>query len=73
MPVSNSLNAVVHPPRRRRLPFLGTIARMIALHRQRQQLAALDDHLLRDIGLTRTDVERETARPFWDAPSHWRY
>lgn len=30
-----------------------------ARHRQRCALARLDDHLLRDIGLTRADVARE--------------
>jgi uncharacterized protein YjiS (DUF1127 family) len=33
---------------------------------QRRQLAALDDRMLRDVGLNRVDVERETSRPFWD-------
>ncbi len=33
--------------------------------RQRQHLLQLDDRLLRDIGLTREDVEREAAKPFW--------
>ena len=33
--------------------------------RQRRALAALDDHLLRDIGLTRDAVLRECAQPFW--------
>jgi uncharacterized protein YjiS (DUF1127 family) len=31
----------------------------------RRALAMLNDHLLRDIGLTRGDVERELMRPFW--------
>ena len=34
--------------------------------RQRQHLAALDDHLLKDIGLTRVDVARETSKRFWE-------
>jgi uncharacterized protein YjiS (DUF1127 family) len=34
---------------------------------QRYALAALDDHHLRDIGLTRSDVAREIAKPFWRA------
>jgi uncharacterized protein YjiS (DUF1127 family) len=25
----------------------------------------LDDHLLHDIGLSRSDVEREASKPFW--------
>ncbi|MFQ5545373.1 MAG: DUF1127 domain-containing protein [Acidiferrobacterales bacterium] len=33
--------------------------------RQRQHLLQLDDRLLKDVGLTRADVERETAKPFW--------
>lgn len=34
---------------------------------QRQGLAELDDKSLRDIGLTRSDVEREVRKPFWRA------
>jgi len=33
--------------------------------RQRQALAALDDHLLRDIGISRTAAATETSQPFW--------
>jgi uncharacterized protein YjiS (DUF1127 family) len=33
--------------------------------RQRHALAALDDHLLRDIGLTRSAVRMEVSKPFW--------
>ena len=43
-----------------------------AVARQRRALAALDDALLRDIGLTRCEALDEAARPFWDAPRHWR-
>ena len=32
---------------------------------QRHSLAMLDDHGLRDIGLTRADVVREISKPFW--------
>lgn len=35
--------------------------------RQRHMLAGLDDHLLKDIGLSRTDTARESAKPFWRA------
>ena len=33
--------------------------------RQRRALAALDDHLLRDIGISREQARRECARPPW--------
>lgn len=33
--------------------------------RQRQALLALDDWVLRDIGLSRADVVREGDKPFW--------
>jgi uncharacterized protein YjiS (DUF1127 family) len=34
--------------------------------RERRRLATLDDHLLRDIGLSRSAIERETRKPFWE-------
>ena len=33
--------------------------------RQRRALAQLSDERLRDLGLTRHDVARETEKPFW--------
>jgi uncharacterized protein YjiS (DUF1127 family) len=33
--------------------------------RQRHALAELDDHLLRDIGLTRYQARIEALKPFW--------
>lgn len=38
------------------------------LHRQRQQLAALSDATLKDIGMSRADIDMESQRPFWDDP-----
>ena len=36
------------------------------ISRQRKQLSELSDHLPKDIGFSRIDVEREASRPFWD-------
>ena len=33
--------------------------------RQRRELLALDDHLLKDIGVTRLEAEIEAHKPFW--------
>jgi uncharacterized protein YjiS (DUF1127 family) len=35
--------------------------------RQRRQLQQLGDHMLKDIGISRADVEAEVAKPFWRA------
>ena len=31
----------------------------------RRALLVMDDHLLRDIGLSRADIEAEASKPFW--------
>jgi uncharacterized protein YjiS (DUF1127 family) len=55
-----------------RLPrMLPWLRQALALRRQRAHLTRLDDHLLRDIGLTPDDAMHEGSRPFWDAPSPW--
>jgi uncharacterized protein YjiS (DUF1127 family) len=33
--------------------------------RQRYDLQQLDDHMLRDLGLSRADVVAEITKPFW--------
>ena len=35
--------------------------------RQRQQLSYLSDYALKDLGLTRSDVVRESSKWFWQA------
>ena len=41
------------------------VRRMHDRWRQRQALLDLDDRLLRDIGITREQAEREARKPFW--------
>ncbi|PZQ52279.1 MAG: hypothetical protein DI556_01050 [Rhodovulum sulfidophilum] len=49
-----------------RLSVRGILDRLIALdalYRQRRTLESLDDRMLRDIGVTRADVDAEIKRP----------
>ena len=43
------------------------LSRWYDRHLQRLDLAEIDDHLLRDLGLTREEVRRECAKSFWRA------
>lgn len=43
------------------------LARWLDAARSRQTLDELDEHLLRDIGLTRDEARREARKFFWQA------
>lgn len=58
-------------PRKPQLSLLRRLRLLWSVRRQRDQLAALDDRALKDIGLTRADAEAEARRGFWSAPEHW--
>lgn len=47
------------------MTWLGAVLRTL---RERRQLAMLDEHALKDIGISRADAYREWSRPFWDLP-----
>jgi uncharacterized protein YjiS (DUF1127 family) len=44
------------------------VLRWRQLHHERQLLASLSDDALKDIGLSRADIQQEAERPFWDDP-----
>ena len=41
-----------------------------ALSRSRKALLRLDDHLLRDVGLSRAEATAEALRAIWGVPAH---
>ena len=42
-----------------------TIQVWVTRRRARKTLARLDDHMLRDIGMTRHTARQECTKPFW--------
>jgi uncharacterized protein YjiS (DUF1127 family) len=58
----------------RREAAAGPVDRVVTTLRQwrrraraRRELAGLDDYLLRDIGLSRSQAQFESGKPFWQA------
>ena len=45
--------------------LFGWLADRAARRRSRQALLGLDDAMLKDIGLTRSQANREASKPFW--------
>ena len=42
-----------------------TVQLWIDRHHQRQQLAQMSVHMLKDIGMTQADANNEIHKPFW--------
>jgi uncharacterized protein YjiS (DUF1127 family) len=57
--------AAAPPESRSALRVLATAFEWYERARQRRELYALDERMLKDIGLTRVDVEREASKHFW--------
>lgn len=54
--------------RAHRSRLITLIETWLDLARERRTLAALDDRMLKDIGLNRAAAAQEARRPFWDVP-----
>lgn len=64
VPVSSS------PLWKKALSYRNALEANYAVYRTRKQLLALDDHLLRDIGITRAQAEEEAAKGY--KPSNFK-
>lgn len=71
-PYATAANGVAHADtrvtgagRRPVWALLDVIFAMLERRKQRRALMALDDHLLKDIGVSRGEAEREVIKPFW--------
>ncbi|ABV94511.1 conserved hypothetical protein [Dinoroseobacter shibae DFL 12 = DSM 16493] len=56
------------------LPSLSrrALSALVGLWRTRRALRDLDDRMLRDIGVSRSEALTEARRPIWDVPTGWR-
>jgi uncharacterized protein YjiS (DUF1127 family) len=45
--------------------WLRALGHMVERWQQRQTLIELDDHIVRDVGISREQAVREAQKPFW--------
>jgi uncharacterized protein YjiS (DUF1127 family) len=55
LPIWQALNAAV-----------GQLAVWFERHRQRRELLALSEHMLKDLGISRADAHDESSKRFWE-------
>jgi uncharacterized protein YjiS (DUF1127 family) len=68
MPLTEHTRSRVHAnPLEELYVRAGVIKTWLQRSRQRRALAELDDRILCDIGVTRSQAQREAAKPFWSA------
>ncbi len=54
-----------------RLEPLRFLLRIMLMKGSRRRLLDLDDHLLRDVGITQAEARHEAERTCWNVPAHW--
>jgi uncharacterized protein YjiS (DUF1127 family) len=69
---SESIGTIIHPNEtyvsvltRRAGALLDAVLTWQERARQRHAMATMDEHALKDIGLSRSDVVAESTKPFW--------
>ncbi|PJI84998.1 uncharacterized protein YjiS (DUF1127 family) [Yoonia maricola] len=72
MSIVASQQNICVPHRAKPRSFWAKVNGLFALRRQRNQLAQLNDHMLHDIGVSRSEAIAESRKTSWDAPDHWR-
>lgn len=65
MTTTTVTGAALLRPARTLFRAFGCLVRCHDRYQQRLDLSELSDEALEDIGLTRRDVQRECAQPFW--------
>ena len=65
VPLLGSQGWIVAPAAAPRAGVLALMREWLLRSRTRNEIAELDDHLLRDIGLTRADAMVEARKLFW--------
>jgi uncharacterized protein YjiS (DUF1127 family) len=68
-PQLGSRASIVRQLARRADRAITTLLRWQELARERRALMRLDDYMLKDIGISRAEAQREADRPFWDGGS----
>lgn len=64
--LSSTVEKLSAPKSRSLVVEIGTgLLRWQERWRERRRLGAIDDHMLRDIGLSRADIDQEVRKPFW--------
>jgi uncharacterized protein YjiS (DUF1127 family) len=66
-PRRSSPKASTHRAMENLVRSIASVARWIEFHRQREQLAELEDHQLADLGLSPAQVRKECAKWPWQA------
>ena len=51
--------------------LVSRVMQLLTISRERHALKDMDEHILKDIGISRTAAEQEANRPAWDAPNRW--
>jgi uncharacterized protein YjiS (DUF1127 family) len=67
VPLLGAQGWIVAPAAEPDTGLLTLLREWLRRHRGRHEIAELDEHLLRDIGLSRHDVVVESRKHFWQA------